>query len=113
MEDIEKPWGKYISIYSSKYKDVNLLFINPKQRTSFHFHNKKKECYQIIHGHAVFDINKTSDMFYEGDVIDIDKNMPHRIFNPDEKEELIILEIETGIIYDADSYILHDDYGRK
>ena len=41
----ERPWGFYEILLDTDYTKVKQITVNPGQRLSYQYHEKRKECY--------------------------------------------------------------------
>lgn len=114
MEDnrILRPWGYYeVLVESDNYK-IKRITVFPKQKTSLQFHKLRNEYWIIVQGKLYF-IDYETNYYYrkqDGSIF-IEKNKKHRIENKEE-DNLIIIEVQTGICKEEDIIRLEDDYGR-
>lgn len=113
IEKEDRPWGRYFVIHDeSKYK-IKRIEVEPCNRLSYQFHNKRSETWIIISGSATVTINDITKEYKEGDTIVIPLKAKHRLENKG-KSQLILIEIQTGSYFGEDDIIrLSDDYGRK
>lgn len=108
-----RPWGSYEILYDNTNCKVKKITIHPGQSPSYQVHGKRDECWQVISGIGVARINdELIDVKY-GDIITVKRGVPHSILNSSTIDDLIFIEIQTGISFEEDDIIrLEDKYGR-
>jgi len=117
LEVVEKPWGKYITYEESELGALKTLHVNPGARLSDQRHQKRSERWAIVQGEARVYLECEEDKRHVvdlkvGDAIEIPTRAWHRLENPSEKEELIVLERTFGKHDEQDIERREDDYGR-
>ena len=50
MEESNRPWGKYTVIKDESNFKLKIIEVNPGQRLSYQFHNKRSEVWTIVEG---------------------------------------------------------------
>jgi mannose-6-phosphate isomerase-like protein (cupin superfamily) len=97
---VEKTWGhESIFVTNDKYTGKFMMFKNPGDKTSMHFHKEKHETWYCMGG--VFEIKMTdttdgtvsSFTLLEGEVMTIEPLKPHQIIAL--QADSVILEIST------------------
>lgn len=114
LEWVERPWGAYLTVFSSPEATVKVLRVNPRSALSLQYHEHREEHWLVLsraHEQVKFVING-SVLTPEPDVrYDVPKRIIHRITNNSD-EVVEILEVMTGH-YDEDDIVrLNDRYGR-
>ena len=46
----ERPWGNYSILFESEFCKVKIISVNPSQRLSYQFHEKRSEAWTIVSG---------------------------------------------------------------
>jgi mannose-6-phosphate isomerase-like protein (cupin superfamily) len=106
------PWGIYKVLIELQGIKVKLLIINPQERLSLQYHQKRSEHWMIIKGTAYVELNEEEKELSEGDSIFIPSFARHRISNYG-NEALEILEVQLGDYLGEDDIVRLDDaYGR-
>jgi len=105
---IEKPWGREIWITKEEKYAAKILEIKRGERSSLHYHKKKKETMYILKGKLKILVDGKEFLLTEGESITL---------NPGEVHRLIALEdistIEASTPEFEDVIRVEDDYGRK
>jgi len=106
MEIKDKKWGSELIIHNDSDYCGKILRFSKGGKFSMHFHSKKRETWYVNKGILIFtyiDTNsatKSGRQIEQGDIIEIERNMPHQLEAVDESE---IFEISTQH-FDEDSY---------
>ena len=50
MEKSKRPWGKYTVIKDESNFKLKMIEVNPGQRLSYQYHNKRSEVWTIVEG---------------------------------------------------------------
>jgi len=109
----ERPWGRYEVLSTSEFHQVKNLYVLPSKRLSYQRHEKRAEHWFIVTGNARITLNGDSSEMSDGDSIDIEIGMAHRIENIG-TTELIFTEVQTGTYFGEDDIErLEDDFGRS
>jgi len=112
IDSEERPWGLFYVIHDEKKYKIKRIEVNPGQRLSYQFHNKRSETWVIIQGCAHITINDEEKKFNEGETVTIPVQAKHRVQNKTE-EKLIFIEIQTGSYFGEDDIVrIQDDYNR-
>ena len=106
----KRPWGMEEILTINEPATVKILTIDPGQRTSLQYHNHRKEFWKMIEGEATFEINGKMIEAKNGDEVDIENKMTHRLIGKDKPAK--ILEISFGEFDENDIVRISDDYGR-
>ena len=114
----ERPWGSFENLLDEDYCKVKRLIVKPGQRLSSQYHHKRSEAWVVVQGTATITLEERDSYLTEringvpGQVIKIPVGTIHRLKN-DTKEDLIIIETQTGTYFGEDDIVrLKDDYGR-
>ena len=109
----ERPWGKFENILEEKNFLVKKLTVNPHQKLSLQYHNKREEFWVVTSGRGKITISDSEFQAKVGSRFFIEKKDIHRIEN-DFSEPLILIEIQLGdVISEEDIVRLEDNYGRR
>jgi len=107
-----RPWGKYINLYSGNGFLVKEIVVNPKSSISLQKHRHRSEYWTIVLGRPKITINKKKFFIKTNDSIFIPKGSIHRIENI-YKNPVKIIEIQIGsILRETDIIRYKDIYGR-
>ena len=55
MKTVTKPWGKEEWLELNEKYCYKRIYINPGYKTSFQYHEKKRETIQLLKNHETFD----------------------------------------------------------
>ena len=112
-EIFERPWGFYKTTVKNTYFQSKIISIKPKGQLSLQSHRRREEYWIIAHGKGVA---QKEDSYIEvrcGSTLFIPRNCRHRLINTDEKESLIITEVQIGDYFGEDDIERYEDiYGR-
>jgi len=113
IEKEKRPWGKFYVIHSEDNYKIKRLEINPGQRLSYQYHNKRAETWIIIQGNPLITIDGLTKEFIEGATIVIPLGTKHRIENQG-NADVILIEVQTGSYFGEDDIVrISDDYKRN
>ncbi|MDA0754326.1 MAG: phosphomannose isomerase type II C-terminal cupin domain [Candidatus Marinimicrobia bacterium] len=113
MEKDTRPWGNYYVISHEKNYKLKKIEVNPGQKLSYQYHNKRSETWVIISGTATVTINGKVKDYREGETVIIPLKSKHRVENK-ESRKLVFIEIQTGTYFGEDDIIrIEDKYGRE
>jgi mannose-6-phosphate isomerase len=108
-----RPWGFYEILLDTDYTKVKQITVNPGQKLSYQYHEKRKECWTVVRGEATIILDDEKVFRSAGESITIPLGAKHRIINETE-DILVFVEVQTGTYFGEDDIIrLEDDYGRK
>lgn len=112
LEEEIRPWGKFYVIQSNTNYKIKRIEVDPGQKLSYQFHNKRSETWTIIDGSGKITLNDKVINYSKGDNIIIPKGMKHRIENT-ENYKTIFIEVQTGEYFGEDDIVrLDDKYNR-
>ena len=103
-----KPWGFYEILLDSEVTKVKRLNIYPDTRLSYQYHNFRNEHWVIISGSAEVKLNGKIKKLEQNENIYIPQKAKHYIKNIS-KQNLILIEIQTGTYFGEDDIIRIDD----
>ena len=107
-----RPWGKYKVLLEDKKCKVKKITVNPGQRLSYQYHEKRKETWTVIKGNLTIILDDEKLFRSPGQSIKIPLGAKHRAWN--ETEDVIeFIEVQTGTYFGEDDIVrLNDDYDR-
>ena len=112
LEKDERPWGRYFVLQDESNFKIKRIEVEPGQRLSYQYHNKRSETWIVIKGTALVTINNNIKDYKEGETVIIPLKAKHRVENKS-NSLLIFIEVQTGSYFGEDDIIrLNDDYGR-
>ncbi len=113
LEKEERPWGRYYVIHDQENYKIKRIEVEPGQRLSYQFHEKRSETWVIVKGNGMVIIDEKKQNVSEGKTILIPKKSRHRIENISDTQ-LVFIEIQTGTYFGEDDIVrLSDDYNRS
>lgn len=108
-----RPWGFYKTTVYNDYYQAKILSVNPKSQLSLQSHNHREEHWIVVHGTGTVQVGESIIHVHCGSSLFIPKGCKHRLTNTDDKESLIISEIQLGDYLGEDDIVRYDDiYGR-
>ena len=108
----KRPWGEFFVLQENTSYKIKRIEVNPGQRLSYQYHNKRSEVWVIIQGEGIILLNDKKIKYSKGDTITIKKGMKHRIENCG-NEITVFIEVQTGTYFGEDDIVrLEDDYNR-
>ena len=115
MSEIAKrPWGEYEILLCTEYYKVKRIIVNPKQRLSYQYHDKRDESWTVVVGQANVTLDGEVKILRPGQSITIKRGQKHRVENNQDDHDLVFIEVQTGDYLAEDDIVrLSDDYGRK
>ncbi|MDC0560136.1 phosphomannose isomerase type II C-terminal cupin domain [Flavobacteriaceae bacterium] len=112
MYSEKRPWGEFFIIQETISYKIKRIEVNPGQRLSYQYHNKRSEVWIIIQGEGTVLLNDNKINYSKGDTIEIPQGVKHRIEN-NGSEKTIFIEVQTGTYFGEDDIVrLQDDYNR-
>ena len=95
------------------YYQSKIICVYPKEQLSLQSHDRREEHWIIAHGTGIVQIGKSYIDAKCGDSIFIPRGCKHRLMNTDEKESLVITEVQIGDYFGEDDIHRYEDiYGR-
>ena len=108
-----RPWGFYEILLDTDYTKVKQITVNPGQKLSYQYHEKRKECWTVVKNNATIILDDEKVFRSAGESITIPLGSKHRIINETD-DVLIFVEVQTGTYFGEDDIIrLEDEYGRE
>lgn len=112
-EIYQRPWGFYKTTVMNNYFQSKVISVNPKSQLSLQSHNHREEHWIVAHGNGTVQLDNSILNVTCGSSIFIPKGCKHRLTNTDDKESLIITEVQIGDYFGEDDIIRYEDiYGR-
>lgn len=112
-EIFQRPWGFYKTTVMNEYFQSKVISVNPKSQLSLQSHNHREEHWIVAHGVGTVQLDQSVVEVKCGSSIFIPKGCKHRLTNTDDKESLIITEVQIGDYFGEDDIIRYEDiYGR-
>ena len=113
LEKEERPWGRYFVLQDETNYKLKRIEVEPGQRLSYQYHNKRFETWIIIEGSAIVTIDDKSKEYNAGESVVIPLRSRHRVENKS-NSLLVFIEVQTGTYFGEDDIIrLSDDYERN
>ncbi|MCC8172996.1 MAG: cupin domain-containing protein [Odoribacter sp.] len=112
-EIFPKPWGFYKTTVMNDYFQSKVISINPGAEMSLQSHEHREEYWIVAHGVGTVQLDDQIEKVQSGSSIYIPKGCKHRLTNTDDKEALIITEVQLGDYFGEDDIKRYEDiYGR-
>lgn len=112
-EIFQRPWGFYKTTVMNDYFQSKVIIVNPGAQLSLQSHNHREEHWIVAHGIGTVQLDQSVIDVKCGSSIFIPKGCKHRLTNTDDKESLIITEVQIGDYFGEDDIIRYEDkYGR-
>ena len=112
-EIFQRPWGYYKTTVLNDYFQAKIISVKPGGQLSLQSHNHREEHWIVVHGNGTVQLDKSILSVSCGSTIFIPLGCKHRLTNTDEKESLIITEVQIGDYFGEDDIIRYEDvYGR-
>tara|TARA_Y100001973_G_C5153426_1_gene309396 strand:- start:91 stop:432 length:342 start_codon:yes stop_codon:yes gene_type:complete len=109
----DRPWGYYEILHEEKNCKVKKITVNPGERLSYQYHQKRSEVWTIIQGEAYMLLNDELQLYTYGETIRIPQGVKHRVENKS-NEDLIFIEVQYGTYFGEDDIVrIEDDYNRQ
>ncbi|MCK5547018.1 MAG: N-acetylneuraminate synthase family protein [Rhodospirillaceae bacterium] len=110
---VNKPWGKYETLYEEDGRLVKIITVNPGESLSRQSHEHRSEHWFVLTGEATVEIDDDIRVVQTLGNVFIDVNSSHRLINKT-NEVLRIAEVQYGDIISEDDITRYADrYGRK
>ena len=109
-----RPWGHYVILLSKEYCKVKKIVVKPLQRLSYQYHKHRQEAWTIVQGVARVTLNGKNKDYQVGETALIGLGDKHRMSNPSNSEDMILIEVQTGTYFGEDDiFRIEDDYNRS
>ena len=113
LEKDERPWGRYFVIQDESNYKLKRIEVEPGQRLSYQYHNKRSETWIVIEGIAKVTLDDNSKEYKVGETVLIPLKAKHRIENKG-NSLLVFIEVQTGSYFGEDDIVrIEDDYNRN
>ena len=107
-----RPWGEYTVLLDNNDCKVKQIKVNPGQRLSYQYHDKRKENWTVASGNLTIVLDDEKLFRSPGESITIPQGARHRAWNETDKE-VIFIEVQTGTYFGEEDIIrIEDDYNR-
>ena len=108
-----RPWGLYYVIHDQSDYKIKRIEVNPNEKLSYQYHNKRSEAWTIISGTGDVIIDDKVYKVKPGVTLTIPKLSKHRIHKTS-NEVLVFIEVQTGDYFGEDDIVrIEDQYNRK
>lgn len=108
-----RPWGYYKTTVLNDYFQSKIISVKPGGQLSLQSHNHREEHWIVVHGTGIVQLDDSFLPVSCGSSVFLPKGCRHRLTNTDEKENLIITEVQIGDYFGEDDIIRYEDvYGR-
>ncbi len=112
-EIYQRPWGYYKTTVLNEFYQSKIISVKPGGQLSLQSHNHREEHWIIVHGVGTVQLDNSILPVRCGSNIFIPLGCKHRLTNTDEKESLIITEVQIGDYFGEDDIVRYEDiYGR-
>ena len=64
-----RPWGSFFVVAENSLYKVKRIEVNPGERLSYQYHNKRSEVWTIIQGKGIITLNDKHQDYIKGDTI--------------------------------------------
>ncbi len=112
-EIFQRPWGFYKTTVMNDYFQSKIISVNPGGQLSLQSHNHREEHWIVAHGTGIVQLDNSTVKIQSGSSVFIPNGCKHRLTNTDDRESLIITELQLGDYFGEDDIIRYEDiYGR-
>ena len=109
-----RPWGYYEILLDTEYCKVKRIVVKPQQRLSYQYHYKLQEAWTVVQGVGRVTQNDVDRDYQVGETAIIGLGDKHRMANPSDTEDMILIEVQTGTYFGEDDIVrIEDDYQRQ
>lgn len=113
-EIFQRPWGFYKTTVMNDYCQSKIICVYPKSQLSLQSHDHREEHWIVAHGKGTVQIGESVLEAKCGSSFFIPKGCKHRLTNTDEKNNLILTEVQIGDYFGEDDICRYEDiYGRQ
>lgn len=110
--EIQRPWGKYLSIDMGERHQVKRITVKPGGVLSLQKHYHRAEHWVVVRGTAEVTRNEDTIIVHENEAIYLPIGCVHRMANPG-KIPLEIIEVQVGSYLGEDDIIRLEDIYRR
>lgn len=108
-----RPWGFYKTTVYNEYFQSKIISVRPGAKISLQSHDHREEYWIVAHGNGIAQLGESEIPLFCGRSIFIPKGCKHRLSNTDDRESLIITEVQIGDYFGEDDIKRYTDiYGR-
>jgi len=108
-----RPWGTFQVLDEGDTFKAKRLTVDPGQRLSYQFHNRRAEHWVVVVGVAHVTLDDVVHEVRAGQHIEIGQGVKHRVENRGDGP-MALIEVQTGDYFGEDDIVrLDDDYGRQ
>ena len=112
-EIFDRPWGFYKTTVYNEYFQSKIISVKPGEKLSLQSHDHREEHWIVVHGNGVAQLGDSEIPLFCGRSIFIPKGCKHRLSNTDDRESLIVTEVQIGDYLGEDDIKRYADiYGR-
>lgn len=109
-----RPWGNFTVLADEPDFKLKELVVTPGGRLSLQRHEKRSEHWFILQGNPEITTGRQKTVYQPGDYVHIPRHAWHRIDNRAGKENVVLVELQTGTYFGEDDIERkQDDYGRN
>jgi len=109
---VYKPWGRYTTLFKSKYFQIKILELYPGASISLQKHFHRSEHWIVVSGTAIARIGEVDILLRPGESTYVPVGEVHQLKNPG-KIPLKVVEVQFGEYLEEDDIVrLEDSYGR-
>ena len=113
-EIYQRPWGYYKTTVLNEYFQAKIICVKPGAQLSLQSHKRREEHWVVVHGKGKVQLDNSVLLVECGSNIFIPLGCKHRLTNIDDKESLIISEVQIGDYFGEDDIVRYEDvYGRN
>ena len=108
-----RPWGHYDVLLDETYCKVKRIVVKPGARLSYQYHKHRQEAWTVVQGVARVTLNDVDQDFKAGETAIIGLGDKHRMANPSDTDDMILIEVQNGTYFGEDDIVrIEDDYKR-
>jgi|TARA_R110000796_G_scaffold144074_3_gene260785 mannose-6-phosphate isomerase len=108
-----RPWGKFEVLLDAKDVKVKRITVNPGQRLSYQYHEKRAEIWTVVSGILTIILEDEKLFRGKGQSARIPQGDAHRAWNETDTP-VIFIEVQTGSYFGEDDITrIEDDYSRN
>lgn len=111
-EWVERPWGRYLTVYHTPHIWTKTLIIREGARLSLQKHARREEFWHDPEGRLFATIGDETFRMRSDTVYHVPFNTLHRLENIS-RYELTLVEVAYGDPDESDIVRIADDYGRE
>ena len=111
---VTRPWGSFQVLHSEDGCQVKKIIVHPRQRLSLQYHHQRSEHWIVVSGPALITVDGREMAVKAGGHVFIPKTARHRLANQNERQEVVVIEVQQGDYLGEDDIVrLDDDYQRS